>query len=54
MDFGLFIVEPDYEAMKREAFNKHYGEQTRWVKVNNTQKLSLGFCVKFFLTKICE
>ena len=31
MDFGLFIVEPDYEAMAATAKNKNYGEQTRYV-----------------------
>ena len=25
MDFGLFIVEPDYEAMKSDAFDTQYG-----------------------------
>ena len=31
MDFGLFIVEPDYEAMAATAKNKNYGEQTRYI-----------------------
>ena len=31
MDFGLFIIEPDYEAMAATAKNKNYGEQTRYV-----------------------
>ena len=29
MDFGLFIVDPDYDEMDQAASNKRYGEMTR-------------------------
>ena len=38
MDFGLFIVEPDYEAMVATAKNKNYGEQTRYNGVTWTPR----------------